>query len=215
MSAGYEVVTLADLERHPNPNDPTALLMPLRYHLGLRAFGANCWTAEVGERIVPLHSEESGDEELYVVVSGRATFTVDGRTVDAPAGTLVHVDPGEVREATAEEEGTIVLAVGATPGEAFEARGWDEVTVAFGRARAGQVAAGRALLEQVAARHDNEWQADYNRACFEAQFGDRAAAFDHLRNALAHAPEEVRRYARTDDDLAPLRDDSRWQEAVE
>jgi quercetin dioxygenase-like cupin family protein len=214
MSRGYEVVTLAELERHPNPNDPTALLMPLRYRLGLRAFGANCWTADVGERIVPLHSEESGDEELYVVVSGRATFTVDGRTVDAPAGMLVHVDAGEVREAVAEEEGTIVLAVGATPGEAFEARGWDEVTVAFGRARAGQVDAGRSVLEQVADKHRNDWQADYNRACFEAQFGDRAVAFERLRDALAKAPDEVRRYAQADDDLAPLRDDARWQEVV-
>ena len=33
----------------------------------------------------------SAHEELYLVTAGAATFTVDGETVEAPSGTLVHV----------------------------------------------------------------------------------------------------------------------------
>ena len=57
----------------------------------------------------------------------------------------MHVPNGDVREAVAEEPDTIVLAVGATRGEPFVARGWDDVVVAFAKARAGDVEAGRAI----------------------------------------------------------------------
>ena len=36
-----------------------------------------------------------GHEEVYIVVAGRATFTVGGETLDAPAGTIVFISrPG-------------------------------------------------------------------------------------------------------------------------
>jgi hypothetical protein len=82
---------------------------------------------------VERHDEREDDgsaagrhEELYVVLRGRARFVVDGEAHDAPAGTLVAVlDPAAVREAVAEEEGTVVLAVGARPGVAFEPSPWE------------------------------------------------------------------------------------------
>lgn len=213
-SKGYEILSLDDLEPRESAGHGDSMLMPLRHRLGLRAFGANCWTAPVGKQIVPRHEEESGDEELYVVVRGRATFTVDGASLDAPAGTLVHALPGETRGAVAEEPGTLVLAVGAPPGEAFEARGWDEVVVAFAAARAGDVAAGRTVMEELAARAPDNWEGAYNLACFEALFGDHEQAFDQLRRALANGPDEVRAFAREDDDLEPLHADPRWQELL-
>jgi len=58
-----------------------------------------------------------GHEEIYAVIAGRATFTVDGETVDAPAGTLVYLDdPKQKRHAVATEAGTTVLAIGGVPG---------------------------------------------------------------------------------------------------
>lgn len=163
---------------------------------------------------MPRHQEEGGNEELYVVVRGRATFTVDGSSFDAPAGTLVHVLPGESREAVAEEPGTIVLAVGATPGEAFVAHGWDEVVVAFADARAGRIDEARALMHDVAARHPGEWYTPYNLACFEARFGDAERAFEHLRAALARDERAVREIAERDSDLDALRGDPQWQELL-
>jgi hypothetical protein len=77
--------------------------------------------------VIKRHTEEeSGQEELYIVLNGRATFTVAGEEVDAPAVTLVHIsDPKAERVAFAQEEGTLVLSLGATPGQAYEPSGWD------------------------------------------------------------------------------------------
>ncbi|HEY6963174.1 MAG TPA: hypothetical protein VI408_14890 [Gaiellaceae bacterium] len=204
MSKGYEILSLDDLE--PLPGNPTGggLLLPLRHTLGLRAFGANAWTAELGRHIVPPHEEESGDEELYVVVRGRARFTVDGNAFDAPEGTLVHVTAGEHREAIAEEEGTIVLAVGATPGRPFERRGWDDVVVAFAHGAAGRVAEGRTVMHDLP---DGEasWVKPYNLACYEARFGDRDRARAHLDEAIARS-DDAREYAAHDSDLDSIRE---------
>jgi quercetin dioxygenase-like cupin family protein len=209
---GFEVLSLDDVERYPDPRDDGPVLIPLRHRLGLRAFGANCWTADPGRQVVPRHREASGDEELYVVVRGHATFTVDEETVDAPSGTLVHVPAGTVREAVADEPGTIVLAAGATPGEAFVPRGWEEVVMAFAKARAGDLGGGRTLIQSLVAREPDAWQGPYNAACFEAVHGERQRAFEYLHEALRLGAQEVREFAPGDDDLAGLRDDPRWAE---
>ena len=47
------------------------------------------------------------------MLAGRATFTVGGEHLDAPAGTLVFLpEPATRRGAVADEDGTTVLAVG-------------------------------------------------------------------------------------------------------
>jgi hypothetical protein len=208
MSGGYEILSVDDLGAYPSPNHGDSRLMPLRQRLGLRAFGANCWTADVGKRVVPEHEEDSGNEELYAVVRGRATFTVDGENVDAPVGTLIYVLPGELRTAVAEEPGTVVLAVGATVGEPFVSHGWDDVVVAFAVAEAGDVETARATLAPLA---EEGWEGVYNLACFEARFGDLDAAFEHLQRVVAAAPDETRPYLENDSDLDRLRDDVRWE----
>jgi hypothetical protein len=103
---------------------------PVRHSLGLEAFGVNVWLgARSGDEVIEEH-DEAGEgneqEELYFVAAGRATFTVDGDRVDAPAGTFVAVrDPGLTRAAVTEEPGTVVLAVGAARGAAFEPSAWE------------------------------------------------------------------------------------------
>jgi hypothetical protein len=164
--------------------------------------------------VIERHAERNGDEELYVVVRGRATFTIGDETVDAPAGTFVHLSPGTVREALAAEDDTVVLAVGAKPGEAWAQKGWEDFHVAFARRAAGRVEEARALVAEAMARDPGAWQGSYNAACFEALEGDLDAAFDHLRRAHDQAPETIERYAPDDQDLAPLRDDPRWREIV-
>ena len=111
------------------PDDPE--WKPIRLHFGIDGFGVNAWRArEAGQLVIERHTEtEDSDtlhQELYFVVRGQATFTVDGETINAPAGTLVFVpDPASVREATADEPGTLVLIVGGSPGEAFTPSGWE------------------------------------------------------------------------------------------
>jgi hypothetical protein len=147
-------------------------------------------------------------------VQGRVTFTVADETLDAPAGTLIHVPDGVVREAVAEEPHSIVLAVGGTRGEAFTPHGWDEVVVAFAKARRGDLAGARAMLEALIARQPGEWQGPYNAACFEALTGDADRAFAALEQAVALDAAAVRSFAPGDSDLATLHDDPRWQELI-
>lgn len=215
MSEGYEILSLDELEPLESANHGDARLMALRNRLGVRAFGANCWTADVGKTIVPPHEEDSGHQELYVVVRGRATFVVDGESLDAPAGTLIYALPGEHRTAVAEELGTIVLAVGATPGEPFFAQGWDDVVVAFAAARAGRVEEGREIMQCLPVPPAEwAWGKPYNLACYEALFGsDVDDAFEHLARAVSLS-DNARELARQDSDLDNLRDDPLWEEIV-
>ena len=113
----WRVARLDDIERRGRD-------IPVREHLGIHAFGINAFTPSEDGTLVNEHDEAgSGQEELYIVLDGKATFEVDGEAVDAPPGTLVFVGPESRRKATG--DGT-VLAVGATPGEAYQAIDWGE-----------------------------------------------------------------------------------------
>jgi hypothetical protein len=190
------------------------VLMPLRRRLDLRAFGLNCWTAPVGAPVIERHSEPDGDEEVYIVVSGRVRFTVDEDTFDASPETVVYVPPDTLREAIATEPETLVLAVGAKPGEAFEPKSWDDFQIAFAQARARGEDEARALLAEMLARDADAWQPAYNAACFEALAGNSDAAFQHLARALALGPPRVRQLAADGEDFAALRSDARWQQLI-
>ena len=57
---------------------------------------------------------EQAHQELYLVLQGRARFTVDGSPFDVDAGGIVFIDdPKLVREAVAALPQTVVFAVGA------------------------------------------------------------------------------------------------------
>ena len=102
---------------------------PIRHHFDIRTFGINAWRGgEPGANVISEHDEaESGEPELYYVVSGGATFTIAGEQVEAPAGTLVWLeDAAATRSAVASRSGTLVVSIsGAAPGRAYEPSGWD------------------------------------------------------------------------------------------
>ena len=66
----------------------TLVWKPVRRPLGMTAFGINAYTAaNAGDEVVEEHTEEQlGHEEIYLVIRGHATFTVDGEEIDAPCG---------------------------------------------------------------------------------------------------------------------------------
>src|SRR5262249_38135429 len=150
-------------------------------------------------------SGAAGHEELYVVVRGRATFTLDGERVDAPAGTLVFVrDPTVRRVAIAEEEDPPVLAGGGGPGRAdgASARG-----VCFSAMRALRAGRWEEAIETIAAGlddHPGNPSILYNLACAESRAGRTADALAHLREAI-DGDERCRERARKDPDLDPIR----------
>jgi len=99
---------------------------PIRHHFGIRSFGVNAWRGGPGDEVIKRHDEsESGHEELYLVLSGHAAFTVGGEEIDAPAGMCICIaDPSLERIAVADEPNTVVLSLGSKPGGAYEG-GWD------------------------------------------------------------------------------------------
>ena len=199
----YTVVTLDELDRIPVAEGLE--WRPIRRRLGIRAFGINAYTAEkVGACVVEEHKEGSGHEEVYVVVSGRARFTVDGDELDAPAGTLVYLpDPQVLRSAVSEEEGTMVLAVGGWRDRAFEPSGWEWPFEAAPLADAGRYDEAIAIMEDGIAELGESGPGFYHLARFEAKAGRRDEAVEHIRRALELQPD-LRQHAEKDEDLAPL-----------
>ena len=121
----HRVATVSEIPSRPEL-DGKLRWHPVRHHLGVKAFGTNAYTAErAGDMVVEPHDEDE-HEELYVVVSGAARFTVDGETFDARPGTLVLVTPPSHREAYATEPGTTIFVTGGVPGRAFEVSEWEE-----------------------------------------------------------------------------------------
>ena len=181
---------------------------PIRGHFGIEAFGVNSWTsAAPGEIVVNDHEEEnSGHEELYLVVEGRATFTVDGREIDAPAGTLVFVsEPATQRKAVAAEPTTTVLAIGAKPGEAYRPLGWEWSSEAFPFFGSGEPERAYELLAAANTEHPDAPSVLYNLACAEALLGKSDEAVEHLRRAVELYPGFAE-YARKDTDFDSIRD---------
>jgi hypothetical protein len=203
------VARLDDIERRGR-------MIPVREQLGIHAFGVNAFTPNEEGTLINDHDEAgSGQEELYVVLEGNATFEVDGETFDAPAGTLVSVPPQSRRKATGDG---VVLALGGTQGEAYQAldRGeaWSfqsESMAAYGEQRyddARDVV--RRGLEQV----PDSAGLHYNYACFATLAGDTDdEVFAHLKRSVELFPP-FSQQARADEDLAALRDDPRFEEAL-
>jgi hypothetical protein len=107
---------------------PTTEWKPIRRYFDIGSFGTNLARATKAGDILTHDHDETGarHEELFLIVSGRATFRVDGEELDAPAGTFIWVpDPATVRGAVAQEAGTAMLVVGAEPGAAFTPSEWD------------------------------------------------------------------------------------------
>ena len=204
----WQVARLDEIERRGRD-------IPVREHLGIHAFGINAYTPGEDGTLIGEHDESgSGQEELYIVLDGNATFELDGDTVDAPAGTFVFVGPESRRKATG--DGT-VLAVGATPGEAYQGIDWGEAwpfhsesMKAYGEQRYADALEAVRGASSVAGPRGLELQLRVLRN----------ARGRHRRRHVRPPPASVellprfREDARRDDDFAAVRDDPRFEEAL-
>ncbi len=188
----------------------TLMWKPVRKTLGVTAFGINAYTAaNAGDEVVEEHTEQQlGHEEIYAVVFGHATFTVDGEEIDAPAGTLVYLDDfAQKRHAIAKEPGTTVLAIGGVPGK-HEVSAWEYFFPALAPMREQDYDTARRLLQEGLAEK-NAPVLHYQLACVEALSGNHERAIAELTLA-ADGSESLRKHAQTDADLASIRDDPRF-----
>jgi hypothetical protein len=211
--SGYTVARLDEIDELDDGRCPWR---PVRHHFGITAFGVNAWTArDAGDRIINEHdeSEPDSDEELYLVMRGRAMFELDGERVDAPAGTLVFARPGVRRTAFAEEPETTIIALGGTPGKPYELSGWELWAPLRPLYEAGEYAAvadrGRELVEA----HPQYAALFYNLACCESLAGRTTDAIDHLRRAIDMS-ELSRSYAEGDSDFDPIRGEPAFKELI-
>lgn len=206
----FRTLRISELEPISVAGD-TLLWHPLRHALGVTGFGVNAYTAPAaGDDVVEDHTEasgpDSGHEELYVVLCGRARFTIDGEQVDAPAGTCVFLpDPHSRRHAVAVDDGTSVLAVGGEPGKPFEVSAWEWRFRARPHYDRGEYEQAVAIIADGLAAYPGDGSLLYNLACCEARLGRLDDANAHLAEALADEPE-VRGWGASDADLDPLRE---------
>ena len=207
-NAKWRAVRLDDLERRGR-------FIPVREHLGIHSFGINAIKQGDDGTLINEHDEVGGQEEVYVVLDGTATFEIDGETIEAPAGTFISCEPEARRKATGD---ATVLALGGTVGEAYQAMDWGEAwpiqnesMAAYGEQRyADATAAVRRGLE----RFPDHAGLNYNYACFASLAGETDdELFERLRRSVELFPP-FREQLKGDSDLDAVRDDPRFGEAL-
>ena len=117
--AGWAVSAIDAIPKVPEGETDDPDWHPLQHFFRLTAFGANVFVAVRGdETLVAEHDERaSGQQELYVVLEGAATFRLSEDHVRAARGTAIAItDPTVRRSAVAVAPGTALLVIGASDG---------------------------------------------------------------------------------------------------
>jgi mannose-6-phosphate isomerase-like protein (cupin superfamily) len=104
-------------------------LKKARAELGVESFGMQVVDLPPNYADYPEHDHESdGQEEVYSVMQGSGQIEIEGERIDLTPDVLVRVGPGIKRKLFAGPEGLRVLALGGTPGAAYEAAEFTELT---------------------------------------------------------------------------------------
>jgi len=213
MTERFRVMRLDEVDGYADEGRPRWHM--IRAMLGIESFGINAWRAtEAGQAIIGEHDElgagAGGHEELYFVVSGRATFTVDGELVAAPEGSLVYIrDPQTRRSAIADEAATTILVIGGRPGAPFTVSPWERSAEALRFWTTGEWDRAIEVLEAQLAEDPGNANVLYNLACAESRGGHHDAALDHLARSIDLEPSFAA-LARDDADLGAIRGDDRF-----
>ena len=213
MTNGFQLLRLDEIEGYAEDGRPRWHM--IRSVLGIESFGINAWRATAaGQEIIGEHDElgsgAGGHEELYFVLSGRATFTIDGERVDAPAGSILFVkDPATRRGAVADEASTEILVIGGRPGAAFSVSPWERSAEALRCWTTGDWGRAIEILNVQLGEEPANANVLYNLACAESRSGRNGAAIEHLTRAVELVPRFAE-LAQTDGDLDSIRGDGRF-----
>jgi tetratricopeptide (TPR) repeat protein len=134
--------------------------------------------------------------------------------VAAPTGTFIFAPPGVKRTAFAEEPETTVIALGGTPGKAYEPFGWELWAPLTPLYAAGEYAEAADRGRQLVEAHPQYAGLLYNLACCESLAGRTGDAVEHLGLAIDRA-ERCRSFAQDDSDFDPIRDEPAFRELIE
>ncbi len=182
---------------------------PIARGLGISAFGINAYTGEApGDEVIEPHDElgegSGRHEELYLVMTGRAEFELDGKLHDAPAGTLVFAQPEQHRGAKALEADTTILVIGGKPGAAGPPSPFEYWYLAEPAYRAKDYERAYAIAAEGLEHHGDNAPLHYQLGCYAALAGRREDALRHVRKAIELSPEKVRKWAADDSDLESI-----------
>lgn len=174
---------------------------PIRRALGVDIVGMSGYTADrAGQFVVEPHTEVEdgrGHQEVYVVLRGSARFVIDGVEVEAPAGTLVRVDPHARREAIAIEPDTAVLALGGE--SSFEPSASEWIERARPHIRDEPSVAGE-IIENLRRERPGDGGIEVGRALLAVGQGNDAEARRIVRELIDELPG-VREVLERDPDL--------------
>ena len=183
---------------------------PVRRRFGIRAFGVNAYSpSEAGAQVIEEHTEESlGHEEIYLVLRGRARFTIGEDAHELGPGELVFIrDPTLRRGAVGLDADTLVLALGGKPGAAHEVSAWEAMFAAVPAMRAEDWDEAIRIHGEALDREEGApAPLLYNLACLEARAGRHLDALLHLNRAVELDPVWAERAAR-DSDFAAIREE--------
>ena len=98
------------------------VFMKMRRALGTTAFGLNEVRLPAGAAGAEHDETATGHEEVYVVLAGEGTFTIDGEDVPVTEGDYLRVDPASTRQVVAGPEGLRFIVVGAKPQPEYDGR---------------------------------------------------------------------------------------------
>jgi mannose-6-phosphate isomerase-like protein (cupin superfamily) len=118
------VKKIEEVEAYAGPKAISGIRMrPAARALGVTAWGMSVFEIDPGVTGYPEHNHErDGQEEVYVVLRGSATLQTGDERIEATVGTMVRVGPGQRRKWLPGPDGVRVLAIGSTPGKAYEPR---------------------------------------------------------------------------------------------
>ena len=203
---GYRSTHLNHLERIPLDH---GVWQPIRRPLSITGFAVNAYSAEAGQPVIEPHDETSagagGHQELYLVASGAATFTVAGETIEAPTGTLVAVEPGVTRQALATAERTTIVVIGGRPDSAVPPSPFEFWYAALPAERSGDLERAHETVAEGLEHWPEHGTIHYVLGSLCARMGRREEALSHLRIAFANDPR-TREWAAEDDELDAVRD---------
>ncbi|HUP00433.1 MAG TPA: cupin domain-containing protein [Gemmatimonadota bacterium] len=118
-----------ELEGYEGPGGPSGAFLYAGKNLGVTAWGMNVLRLPPNWSEYPEHDHTAdGQEEVYVVLEGSAKLEAGGESWPLEPGMLVRVGPGEKRAIAPGEDGVTLLALGGTPGRAYEPPSWMQVS---------------------------------------------------------------------------------------
>jgi quercetin dioxygenase-like cupin family protein len=93
----------------------------VRHGLGVESFGIQVFDMPPNADRYPEHDHaHDGQEEVYTVLEGVATLQTGGDQHELAPGVFARVGPGEKRKIVTGPKAARILALGATPGKAYE-----------------------------------------------------------------------------------------------